>query len=151
MRYLVDTNVLTRLAQPESQAASQAFDAIDQLGRLRLQKCIVPQVIYEYWVVATRPTENNGLGLTTAQAASDVERILGMFPLLPDGRDIYSKWHQLVTSVGVSGKAAHDARLVAAMNGPVRNFVCEGDLTATLSPFPQMMSQTHGRETSRTS
>ncbi len=38
-----------------------------------------------------------------------------MFVLLPDTAAIYSVWESLVIQHNVSGKPAHDARLVAAM------------------------------------
>ena len=38
-----------------------------------------------------------------------------MFPLLPDTPSIYKAWENLVIQYRVSGKPAHDARLVAAM------------------------------------
>ena len=34
---------------------------------------------------------------------------------LPDSDEVYSEWRRLVTSHGVLGKTAHDARLVATM------------------------------------
>jgi len=34
---------------------------------------------------------------------------------LPDTDDVYPEWRRLVVTHGVSGKKAHDARLVAAM------------------------------------
>jgi predicted nucleic acid-binding protein len=38
-----------------------------------------------------------------------------MFTLLPDTPDIFSEWEKIVLQSQVSGKQAHDARLVAAM------------------------------------
>jgi predicted nucleic acid-binding protein len=38
-----------------------------------------------------------------------------MFLLLPETPALYSAWERLVVSHGIAGKAAHDARLVAAM------------------------------------
>ena len=38
-----------------------------------------------------------------------------MFLLSPDTPDIYQVWEKLVIPYQVSGKPAHDARLVAAM------------------------------------
>ena len=42
-------------------------------------------------------------------------RIKSMFDLLPDTPAIYPVWESLVIRYQVSGKPAHDARLVAAM------------------------------------
>jgi predicted nucleic acid-binding protein len=75
---------------------------------------VVPQNLIELWVVATRPLDQNGLGMTPAAAAVEVARLRSMFVLLPDTPAIYPAWEALVIQYQVSGKAAHDARLVAA-------------------------------------
>ena len=76
---------------------------------------MVPQNLVELWVVGTRPVEQNGLGLTPAEAAEELYRIKGMFHLLPETPTIYATWEKLVTRYAVSGKPSHDARSVAAM------------------------------------
>ena len=75
----------------------------------------MPQNFVELWVVATRPVSQNGLGLSIMEAASELTRLKSMFPLLPDTPAIYPVWENLVIQYRVSGKPAHDARLVAAM------------------------------------
>jgi hypothetical protein len=69
----------------------------------------------ELWVVATRPASQNGLGLSIKEATSELMRLKSMFPLLPDTPAIYPVWESLVIQYQVSGKPAHDPRLVAAM------------------------------------
>jgi hypothetical protein len=76
---------------------------------------IVAQNLIELWVVATRPLRENGLGMTPVEAALELARIKGMFLFLPETPAIYPVWEALVTRHEVSGKPAHDARLVAAM------------------------------------
>ena len=46
---------------------------------------------------------------------AELIRIKSMFRLLPETPAIYPVWESLVIQHQVSGKAAHDARLVAAM------------------------------------
>lgn len=116
MRVLVDTNILLRLAQPETEAAGFALDALDLLGKGGFRGCVVPQVIYEYWVVATRPLEQNGLDHRLSHVNRDLDRIQGMFLFLRDERAVFEHWHNLVSQHEVRGKNAHDARLVAAMH-----------------------------------
>ena len=113
---LIDTNVLLRTAQPGHSHNAVARDALKWARRLGDVPCIVPQVIYEYWVVATRPVSKNGLGLTVADAESDIEQIVGQFHLFRDERTIFDRWQQIVVQHNVEGKTAHDARLVAAMS-----------------------------------
>jgi predicted nucleic acid-binding protein len=66
--------------------------------------------------VATRPVEQNGLGMTPGTVVSELARLKSMFLLLPETAAIYPVWEALVTHHHVSGKPAHDARLVAAMH-----------------------------------
>jgi predicted nucleic acid-binding protein len=50
------------------------------------------------------------------EATSELIRLKSIFPLLPDTPAIYPVWESLVIQYQVSGKPAHDARLVAAMH-----------------------------------
>ncbi len=77
--------------------------------------CVVPQNVYEFWVVATRPQTQNGFGLSPADAKAMVDGTLGKLVLLRDERGIFDLWMALVDQYAVEGKAAHDTRLVAAM------------------------------------
>jgi hypothetical protein len=72
-------------------------------------------VLYELWVVATRPVAVNGLGFTTAQAATELIRLQALFALFPDTPAIFPEWQRLVVAHEVMGRNAYDARLVAAM------------------------------------
>lgn len=113
---LIDTNVLLRSAQLTHAHYAVAKDAVTTARMRGYIPCIVPQVVYEYWVVATRPIAENGLGLTTSAAENDIAQIVEKFHLLRDERAIFDRWQQLVVQHDVHGKTAHDARLVAAMN-----------------------------------
>jgi predicted nucleic acid-binding protein len=77
--------------------------------------CVVPQNLYEFWVVCTRPLANNGLGKSVAEAAAEVAKLKTIFTLLDDTPAVFPTWEQLVSTHAVLGKNAHDARLVAAM------------------------------------
>ncbi|MBV9123660.1 MAG: type II toxin-antitoxin system VapC family toxin [Planctomycetes bacterium] len=115
MNVLLDTNILSRMAQ---QGHIQYQTAIDAAAALRLQGdvlCLVPQVLYEFWAVATRPAAVNGLGFPVPVVISEMARLKSIFPLLPDLPSVFSEWERLVTSHQVTGKNSHDARLVAAM------------------------------------
>lgn len=115
MRVLVDTNVLLRISQTTSPDHSLATSSVSVLMHAGYALCIVPQVVYEYWVVATRPLSVNGLGMDIQDARRSVERVTERFQLLKDERGIYGEWESLVIRHTITGKLAHDARLVAAM------------------------------------
>ena len=116
MKFLIDTNVTLRLLQPTHAMHAAAVAGVTSLLKQGHELLIVPQVLYEFWVVCTRPTADNGLGLSTVQAASEIEKVLAQFTLIEDNASIFPVWRHFVTSLGVAGKGAHDARLVAAMN-----------------------------------
>ncbi len=115
MRILVDTNVALRLGDKRHPMHSEALAAIEWLDANGHECVIVPQVLYEYWVVATRPSENNGLGMPAAKADAAISQWIEVFRLLLDERGVFSDWRDLVARNDVKGKNAHDARLVAAM------------------------------------
>jgi predicted nucleic acid-binding protein len=91
----------------------------------------------ELWVVATGPISQNGLGLTIAEAHSELADLKAMFPLLPDTPAIYSIWESLATHFQVAGKQAHDAHLVAAMKVHGLKSILTFDRTG-FSPYPDI-------------
>jgi predicted nucleic acid-binding protein len=115
MNVLVDTNIVGRMVEPAHVQHQPAVDAVAALVARGDSPCLVPQVLYEFWVVATRPTTANGLGMTPSEAASEIARLEGLYGVLLDSATLYSEWKRLVSVNLISGKNAHDARLVAAM------------------------------------
>ncbi|MCA9048395.1 MAG: PIN domain-containing protein [Planctomycetaceae bacterium] len=117
MRILVDTSILVRLVRgPDDAHFEVTVAALEMLRSRRDVPVVVPQNLYEFWVVATRPVENNGLGLSP-QEANDELTAFGtpLFRRLLDERGILPHWQDVVVANSVRGKLAHDARLVAAM------------------------------------
>jgi predicted nucleic acid-binding protein len=112
---LLDTNILLRYAKPTDPAHPIIKAAIAALQAAGEDLCFVPQSVYEFWVVATRPVANNGLGLTVAESQQDIATMKKAFLLLPDQPGLFAEWESLVVAHDCKGKVAHDARLVAAM------------------------------------
>jgi predicted nucleic acid-binding protein len=112
---LADTNILLRLAQKSSPHYSVARFAVTTLRRSGCVIFIVPQNIVEFWSVATRPIASNGLGYSPGFADRLMQRLQRFLPLVPDSSLIHEEWQKLVVSIGITGRQAHDARLVAAM------------------------------------
>lgn len=115
MRILIDTNVLLRCTEPKHIHYQSSLDAIDLPRSLGHELAIVPQVLYEFWSVATRPLLNNGLGMSPADAHAEIASVQKVFRLLRDERGVFSIWEHLVASYGVKGKQVHDARLAASL------------------------------------
>jgi predicted nucleic acid-binding protein len=115
MSVLLDSNILTRLAQHTHPMHATSRDAVAALRQGGDMVFIVPQNHYEFWGVATRPIAANGLGLTAPEADAELTRLEALFPLLPETPIVLAEWRRLVVANNVLGKNAHDARLVAAM------------------------------------
>jgi predicted nucleic acid-binding protein len=116
MPILVDTNVLIRLRDASSPDHLDCVRCLHpEIIRAR-GLVIFAQVLIEFWAVATRPKDVNGVGLTAAEADADLSDLLKILPCLGELPDVLSRWRQLVLQFGVLGRQAHDARLVAAMD-----------------------------------
>ena len=70
MSVFVDTNVVLRSVQPSHPMHAAAVRAVTSLIRDDEALFITPQIVAEFWNVATRPIASNGLGMSH-QAAHD--------------------------------------------------------------------------------
>src|SRR5262245_51447071 len=117
---LLDTNLLTRMTRSHDPQSGVARAAIQTLLGRGERLIVVPQNLYEFWAVATRPpgpppTGRNGLGMTPSQAGHWLRFFRRRFTLLPDREELSRLWQELVERHVVTGFRAHDVRLVAAM------------------------------------
>ena len=115
MSYAVDTNILARSIHEGHPMQQITKDAIKTLLDRGETVCVPAQSLYEFWVIATRPLEANGFGMSVAEAQVRLAEFEARLTLKTDTAAIYAEWKQLVTQHSVMGKPAHDARIVAAM------------------------------------
>ncbi len=115
MIIVCDTNILLRTAEPLHPMHATAVGSTALLRSRGPTLAVFPQGLQELWVVATRPTAVNGLGLSVAEADAEVSRFEREFTLFPDHPATFGEWRGLVVRHAVKGKPAHDARIVAAM------------------------------------
>jgi predicted nucleic acid-binding protein len=113
--YLFDTNIFLRLSDRISANYALARDATYILIEQGHKCCLTSQIIIEFWVVATRPTEVNGLGWTPERTKNQINQFLNRFTLLEETPEIFTLWFQLVTDYNIKGKRTHDIRLLAVM------------------------------------
>jgi predicted nucleic acid-binding protein len=116
MRVLVDTNIFLRSAQPNHPLCSQATHAVSKLIRQRDAVFFCSQNIAEFWNVATRPADKNGLGMSHEEVLKEITSIESLLTLLPDIPAIYTTWKEIIRDHKVQGVKVYDARLVALMN-----------------------------------
>lgn len=117
---LLDTNLLARMTDSKHPQCATVRLAVRKVSAQRERLIIVPQVLFEFWAVATRksgppPVGQNGLGMATGQASQWLQFFLRRFTLFADPVDLIDHWHALVKTLGIGGLKSHDARLVAAM------------------------------------
>ena len=104
-RILIDTNVLIALIN----GAHPAHESVEaQLAELQAEGhalIVAPQCVYEFWVVATRPVVNNGLGRSPAEANELLEQILNTFQQYDDPPGIVDEWRGCVSRIRLSASA----------------------------------------------
>jgi predicted nucleic acid-binding protein len=115
MNILVDSNIIVRLFHVASPQHQLALDATDKLRLAKMQLCLTPQCIIEFWSVASRPTNVNGLGFTFAQVQRKVADLKGTFDFFEETPAVFVEWEKLVNLHTIVGKTVHDTHLVAAM------------------------------------
>lgn len=115
MKVAVDTNIILRCVQLQHPDSGVALQSTLALLQRKHELCWFPQHHYEFWVVATRPKKDNGIGLSVNQTITEINNLHSRFVFHNDLPSLYNTWMQLVSKYAVNGKPAHDTRIVAAM------------------------------------
>lgn len=115
MTVVLDANILLRLTDRAAPLHTVTVTAVRALATRGDTLVTVPQSHYEFWVAATRPLANNGLGLPVADCQLEADQLLVRFPALPEAATQFAEWRALVVAHACVGKVAHDARYIAAM------------------------------------
>ena len=112
---LSDTNILLRSLETTAPHYQIVENALAKLRGRQEVLCVAPQNVVEFWSVATRPVNENGLGMDARRADAEITALLRLFCLLPYRQEVLETWRRIVVAQGISGKQAHDAHLVAIM------------------------------------
>ena len=113
--YLVDTNILLRLVQPDSPEYGTIRQCTDGLWERGADLFYTSQNLAEFWNVCTRPADRNGFGFSVAETDERAALIESKFSFAADSEATHQEWRRIVVEAGVSGIQVHDARIVAAM------------------------------------
>jgi predicted nucleic acid-binding protein len=127
-KYLLDTNIVLRFSNPSDTQHDLAKVAVATLLMQGKECYLASQVLIELWVVATRPTDVNGLGWSIQQARNIIDQLLERFPIIEETFQIFPTWLNVVTENQIRGKRTHDARIVALM------LISDIDHVLTLNP-----------------
>lgn len=85
-----DTNILPRSPQTAEPHYATTETALAKLRNRQETLCIAPQNIVEFWSVATRLPNDNGLGMSSSKAATEIAALLRLFHLLPYRVEVHS-------------------------------------------------------------
>lgn len=117
MMILLDTNVLVHSKLSASPHYTSVTQKLTRFYENEEELVICPQVLYEFYVVATRPVNKNGLGISCQNALHEMNNLQETFTLIAEPIDLFVNWINLVQKYQTLGKSAHDTRLVAFMQG----------------------------------
>ncbi len=93
-----------------------ATDAVDKVTARGDNIHLVPQVVTEFWRVATSPaSQRGGFGWDPARADAEVRALEALYPIVRDTPDVFDWWRTLVVGADVRGASVYDTRLAAAM------------------------------------
>lgn len=142
-KYLLDTNIILRFCNPSDVQHTLVTDAIIGLLAKGDECYLAPQVLIEMWVVATRPTDVNGLGWTPTYTRQVIDDLLERFPLAEELPQLFQIWLDLVTDYNVKGKRTHDMRIVALLRAAQIDYILTlnsgdfSDIAHTVTAHPQ--------------
>ena len=124
MKVLLDTGILLRLVNRGDKFHRSVVSAVLILRRRGDALVTTSQNIAEFWNVSTRPAQaRGGLGRTIQQTERCVQFFERLGTVLRDAPSAYDIWRGLVITHQISGKAVHDARLVALMTVSAVNHI----------------------------
>jgi hypothetical protein len=108
--YLVDTNILLRLVQPDSPEYGTIRQCTDRLWERGAELFYTSQNLAEFWNVCTRPADRNGFGFSVAETNERAALIEAKFSLAAESEATHQQWRRIVVATKVSGIQVHDAR-----------------------------------------
>lgn len=114
-RVFVDTNVLLAATDTDRDRHREAIQFLDSGFRGEARLFVTSQIFREYLVVATRPREGNGLGMSPGDACENIRRFQSILQVLAEDADTSQQLLTLIRVHDVKSKRIHDANLVSAM------------------------------------
>lgn len=114
-RAVLDTNVLLAATDEVRAEHEDAVAALNEWPAVGMVLYTSGQILREYLAVATRPVDDNGLGLVRADAVANVRALRARFHVLPEDTKVSDRLLQLLDEIDCAGKQIHDANVVATM------------------------------------
>lgn len=114
-RAMLDTNVFLSATDTGRAEHHQAVLVLSDWAGRGTTLYASGQIMREYLAVATRPTGNNGLGISQADALANVRALRSRISLLAEDSGVADRLLRLLDEVSCTGKQVHDASVVATM------------------------------------
>ncbi len=112
---LLDTNILLSACDESRRSHSTCLSVINSATSKGFHPLLSSQVLREYLVVATRPRQDNGLGLEPDDALANIDELRRFCGVLDDISTTQTRLERLVKKHQIRGKRIHDANIVATM------------------------------------
>src|SRR5436309_3413977 len=112
---LLDSNVLLRVSRRTDPHYTDIRTALVSYRTRAVRLCYTSQILGEYWNVSTRPKDQNGFGLSIAEADVLAKEIENDFEFLADSQAIHDRWRSLLVKYEIKGVRVHDVRIAASM------------------------------------
>ena len=95
-RWLLDTNILLRIANEDYPGYREIHEALRFLSVSGARLCFTSQTLGEFWNVSTRPLKQNGFGMKVSEADQIATTFEQEFEFLPDYPEVHSEWRRLL-------------------------------------------------------
>lgn len=111
----IDTNILLAACDASREAHPVCLNLLE--GGLSGEWSLFAsgQIFREFLVVATRPVEVNGLGMSPTDALANVAELSRCLRLLEETASVSRRLRELVRRHNLQGKRIHDTNIVATM------------------------------------
>jgi predicted nucleic acid-binding protein len=114
-RAMLDTNVFLAATDEGRAEHDQALAIVNDWPARGVALYASGQIMREYLAVATRPADNNGLGLAMTDALANVRAFRDRTTLLAEDGKVADRLLALLDDTNCAGKQVHDANVVATM------------------------------------
>ena len=111
----LDTNVLLSACDESRPAHERSSRLLEEALAGRRSLYASGQVFREFLVVATRPVEANGLGMSAGDALANVTEFSRCIRLLDETEEVSRRLRNLVRQHKLQGKRIHDANIAATL------------------------------------
>ena len=131
-KVLVDTNVLLEATDEGRPFHALALALFQNAPAAGFDLFLGTQVVREYLVVATRPVENNGLGMSMTAALDNLDRFRQRASMVAETQRASEVFLDWAAQWQVRGKKLHDLQLLATASAAEMDAL----LTANQQDFP---------------